>query len=87
MAIPVTLIAAGVVAVRVAKKRQESCGGILGGHSPRHLELGFPVKPGGHWQVKDPGVLVQRALSPHCPDGLFPAEHSSTSEYTQTQPS
>lgn len=59
-----------------------TCSNMQEHDSPRHLTLGLPVKPGGHWQENEPGVLVHRALSPHCPDGLFPAEHSSTSRKT-----
>ena len=32
---------------------------------PKHLVDGSPEKPGGHSQVKLPGVLVQIAFSPH----------------------
>lgn len=51
----------------------------LSSNIPKHCLNGFPEKPGAHWQWNPPGVLVQRALAPHLPDGPCTLSHSFTS--------
>ena len=47
---------------------------------PWHFVFGLPECPGRHSQEKLPGVLVQIAFEPHCPDGPKVASHSLISE-------
>jgi len=49
---------------------------------PVHCLNAFPENPGGHWQVKPPGVLAQMALAPQRPEGPLTLSHSSTSVKT-----